>query len=268
MTAIRRLGLACSLALALLPASAAAADPPRPVIAAATRILQHATLITKPGLYTLGSDFAVGAGEKAIVVQADDVTIDLGGRTLSGPGGPGTVGIEVDGARNVGIRNGSLVSFGVGVLLQNVVNARLEGLRIDGEDLGGAPPNIEIGILLIDSRGVVVTDNQITETFLGIFVRGAGSGGNRIAGNTLAGGEHGQLGICYNPAPGASAGGPSGDLVYANLVSRFQTGIALSADSRSNVLRENTLATFATGVADASAGGNALVDNVTSKLAP
>ena len=268
MTAIRRLGLACSLALALLPASAVAAGPPRPVVAAASRTLQHATVITKPGLYTVGSDFAVGAGEKAIVVQADHVTIDLGGRTLSGPGGPGTVGIEVDGVRNVGIRNGSLADFGVGVLLQGVVNARVEGLRIDGEDLGGTPPNIEIGILLIDSRGVVVTDNQVTETFLGVFVRGAGSGGNRIAGNTLVGGDNGQLGICYNPAPGASSGGPSGDLVYANLVSRFKVGISMSTDSRANAVRENTLAAFVTGFAEASPGSNEAVDNVITKPAP
>src|SRR5687767_15493083 len=53
-----------------------------------------------------------------------------------------------------------------------------------------------------------------TEVFLGVFVRGGGSGGNRIAGNTITGGEDGQLGICYNPTDTGGSAGPAGDLVY------------------------------------------------------
>jgi hypothetical protein len=268
MRTTRCLGPAGCLVLTLLTATAAAADLPGPTTAAVTRTLHFPTVIRRPGLYTVGSDFAVGAGETAIRVRADDVTLDLGGRTLSGPGGPGAVGVAVEGVDNVSVTNGALVGFGIGVILSEVVNARVAGLQIHGEDLGGAPPDVEIGILLVDARGVVVADNVVTNTFLGVFVRGEGSGGNRIAGNTLVGGDHGGLGICYNPAEGASAGGPSGDLVYGNLVSRFATGIALSADSRANVVRGNTLATFETAISESNAGSNELVDNVDTDLTP
>ena len=255
------------LALTLLAATAAAAAP-APTTSPVTRTLHHPTVITRPGLYTVGSEFAVGDGKTAIRVRSDNVTLDLGGRTLSGPGGPGTIGVAVERVDNVSVTNGALVGFGIGVMLSEVINARVSGLQIHGEDLGGAPPDVEIGILLVDSRGVAVVDNVITNTFLGIFVRGEDSGGNRIAGNTLTGGDHGELGICYNPAPDASAGGPSGDLVYGNLVSRFATGIAFSADSRSNVVRGNTLATFDTAIAETTAGSNELVDNVETDLTP
>ena len=58
-----------------------------------------------------------------------------------------------------------------------------------------------------NSRAVFVERNVISRTFLGVFVRGGGSGGNRIAENTLVGGESGQLGICYNPDGSGSADG-------------------------------------------------------------
>ena len=109
---------------------------------------------------------------------------------------------------------------------------------------------------------------MITETFLGVFVRGEGSGGNRIADNLLTGGDHGELGICYNPAAGETTGGPSGDLVYGNVVSRFRRGVALSADSTGNVVRENTLAYFDLAIEEAVAGANLLVDNDMVEITP
>jgi parallel beta-helix repeat protein len=266
MSAIRRLVLASLAGLALLPAAAAAA--PRPAADPATRTLHRPTVITRPGLYTVGFEIAVGAGETAVRIVADDVTLDLGGRTLSGPGGPGSIGIEVDGARNVRIRNGALSGFGIGVLVEQAVNVVVAGLQITGTDAGGSPPDVEIGILLVDSRAVSLLDNQVSDTFLGIFVRGEQSGGNRITGNTLVGGAHGELAICYNPAPGQSVGGPDGDLVDGNLVSHFNRGIALSADSTANVVRNNTLVTFGDPIQEASPGANLIADNAVVALAP
>jgi hypothetical protein len=263
-----RPSIAGAVAAILVACGAASAQSPQAVTAAATRTLHRPTTITRPGLYTVGSELAVGAGETAIVVRADDVTLDLGGRTLSGPGGPGSIGVEIRGASNVTVHNGSLVGFGIGVMLTDAVNVVVEDLQIHATDAGGAPPDVEIGILLVDSRGVAIVGNVITEVFLGVFVRGGGSGGNRIAGNTITGGENGQLAICYNPAPTGGAAGPAGDLVYGNLVSRFNVGIALSTESRANVIRENSLATFEAGIDEAVPGSNLIENNATVQLTP
>ena len=145
-------------------------------------------------------------------------------------------------------------------------NVEIEKLQIAGNDLGGTPPNIEVGILILDFRGVVVRDNLVTNTFLGVFVRGA-SGGNRIALNTLTGGTKGELGICYNPAPGKSDG-PTGDLVYNNLISRWNRGIATSANSLRNIFRGNDVAYFEQGVEETTPGSNTFAANTLVQITP
>lgn len=268
MRASHRLCLTCSLVLTLLATSVALAEPPQGAIVAATRTVNRRMDITRPGSYVLGSNIEVGAGQVGINVLADDVEIDLGGFTIKGPGGPGTIGVDIRGASNVTVRNGSLAGLGIGVGLTDAVNAVVEGLQIHGADRGGAPPNVEVGILLINSRGVRVVANVITDVFLGVFVRGGGSGGNRIADNTITGGQHGELGICYNPAPTGGTAGPKGDLVYNNLVSHFNRGIALSAESAGNVIVENTLAAFETAMEEVTPGSNVIDGNHAAELAP
>ena len=73
--------------------------------------------ITSPGLYYLSNNLTSSeTSNNAITVNADDVTIDLMGFCLTGPGkGSGTSnnGIMVAATRtNVEIRNGSIKAFG------------------------------------------------------------------------------------------------------------------------------------------------------------
>lgn len=267
MRASHRLSLICSFVFTLLAAGVAFAQPPQSVSAAA-RMVNRRMDITRPGSYVLGSNIEVGAGQVAINVLADDVDIDLAGFTIKGPGGPGSTGIAARGVSNVTIRSGSIAGVGIGISLTDTVNAVVEEVQIHGADRGGPPPNIEIGVLLVNSRGVRVVDNVITDVFLGIFVRGGGSGGNRIAQNTVTGGQHGELGICYNPAPSGGTAGPRGDLVYNNLVSHFNRGIALSAESTDNVILGNTLAAFHAPMEEATPGSNVIVGNHEAELAP
>lgn len=227
---------------------------------AGARGIRRPTVITQPGVYVVTNSFAVGAGRPAIDVRSSDVTVDLAGFTLTGPGGKRGIGIRIAEVSNVTIRGGALRSFEIGVQATGVHNARIEHLQITGEDGGGPPPG-EIGILLVDSRGVEVRGNQISDTFLGIFVRGEGSGGNRLVDNNLVGGDNSELAICYNPGPGEPSGGPSGDLIYNNLVSRFNRGIAFSADSRGTVVRENSLLVFGAALSEATPGTNVLMEN-------
>ncbi len=254
--------------LAVLCFSTAAASAQQPSAERAVAI-KRPTVITQPGAYVLSRTIFSSDSGVAIDIQANNVSLDLGGYAVVGPGGKQGTGIRAEGVNNVRIHGGSLRRFGVGVLVTGSTNVVVEELQIDGDDLGGPPPAIEIGILLVEARGLRVERNQITDTFLGIFVRGESSGGNRIAHNTITGGSNGELGICYNPAEGGDPnGGPDGDLVYANLVSHFNRGIALSAGSTGNVVVENSLAFFDAAIEETTAGSNSIEENREIHLAP
>jgi hypothetical protein len=225
------------------------------------REIRRPLVIDRPGRYYLGRDLQAGT-DTAVRIVADDVTLDLAGHRIVGPGNRQGTGIAVVGASNVRISGGSLGSLGTGVLLENATNVVVEQLQIDGDDLGGPPPTIEIGILVVNTRGARITHNVITDTFLGIFVRGNRSSGNRIAANLITGGANGELGICYNPAPGETApAGPDGDLIYDNVVARFRRGLSFSAGSAGNQVLDNHLAYFDIAIEEGAAGENLVEGN-------
>jgi hypothetical protein len=216
--------------------------------------------ITRPGAYRLHRDIRLRDSGAAVVITASGVSLDLAGHVLSGPGTQGT-GILIEGAHGVSVQNGKLRGFAFGAQVVNAVNVKLQGLQIDAEDAGGPPPG-EVGIMIVNSRGVDVFRNIISRVFLGIFVRGGGSGGNRIAENTLSAGSNGQLGICYNPDGLGTPAGPRGDLVYNNLVSGFNIGLQTSTESAGNIFRENDIAFRQQGVQELSpAGANVFAEN-------
>jgi parallel beta-helix repeat protein len=215
------------LIVCLLAAGAMWAQESKPVVKPGA--------IDSPGNYILTQNIS---GE--IAITASDVTLDLNGYSVNGPGGLAGTGIAIRGARGVKVSNGSVSNFGFGVVVDGSSNVILRDLRIRAQGMAVAAPPPETGIMIVQSSNVVVEDNAISNVGLGIFVRGGRSYGNRIANNTVTAGTNGLLGICYNPAPG-DTNGPRGDLVTANLVSRFNTSIALSDLSVANVIKANTL---------------------------
>lgn len=220
--------------------------------------------ISRPGSYRLSHDVAP-RHSPAIVVAASGVTLDLGGHALMGSGDKGSVGLLIRGVGNVAVRNGTISGFGFGVQVVDSSNVRVEKLQISGQDQGGPPPG-EVGVLVMNSRAVEIFRNIINRTFLGVFVRGGGSGGNRIAENTVTAGANGQLGICYNPDGLGTAAGPSGDLVYENSVSGFNLGFQTSSESHDNIFRDNSVAYVVQDINDLSGGANVFQDNVTVAL--
>jgi len=255
--------------LMVVPAAAVLAAAPATPAPPANNGGGNQLVITKSGSYVLKKDLLGTPSEPAVLIQADNVTLDLDGHSLMGPGNKLGMGIAIFG-KNIRVTNGSLKNFGIGVKVEDSNNVSVEKLQISGEDLGGAPPDIEIGVLLINSRGAKVADNIISNTFLGIFVRGEGSGANTVKVNTLAGGNHGQLGICYNPAPGADGAvdGPEGDLVSNNHISRFRLGIQTSPASAKNIFSDNYISYFDQDVQEMTPGSNVFVDNVSTQLSP
>jgi hypothetical protein len=229
----------------------------------AAEILDHGNgtiRITRPGSYVLSRDVRVRGADVAVEITASNVTLDLGGHALLGPGEKRGVGVRVAGASGVHVHDGNVSRFGIGVEVRNAVNVHIDGLQIQGEDGGGPPPG-EVGVMVFNSRAVVLEKNVITGTFLGVFVRGGGTSGNRIANNTITGGLNGQLGICYNPDGLGTPAGPRGDRVYSNLVSRFQTGIQTSAGTAGNIFRENDIAFVSAAIEEVTPGSNLFVDN-------
>ncbi len=255
----RRALILCALA-GLVPPTAAAAPEKLNFVD------RSQAVITRPGQYALRRTISSGGDGPVITVASDDVTLDLDGYGLVGPGGKTSVGIQVEGRRNVRIRNGNLAGFGTAVRIVDSVGVDVSDLTITGQDQPATPP--ETGLLALNSRGLRITHNTIARTFLGIFVRGGGSGANTIKGNTVAGGDNGQLGICYNPAPGADAAtdGPQGDVVAENLVSRFNVGVQTSPASRGNIFVRNYVAAFETAIDERTPGSNVFANNMTTQL--
>ena len=91
------------------------------------------------GSYRLTGDLLAAAGFEAIVVGADDVTIDLNGFTISSAGGAVTDGIGVGLQKNVEIRNGTVRGFSRhGIFATGPSqNVRTIGIRAIGNGLSG-----------------------------------------------------------------------------------------------------------------------------------
>ncbi len=119
----------------------------------------------------------------ALTVARDGVTLDLGGRTLRGPGhGAWTwpepqlssVGIRVT-ARNVIIKNGRVDNFGTAIFLDRAQGARLDAVQADQSFYG---------IYLREAHGTMVTRSTVRENVYGLHI--AQSHNNLVEENTLS----------------------------------------------------------------------------------
>lgn len=223
-------------------------------------------VIDRPGAYVLLDNRMLRTPDGVgISITASNVSVDLNGHTISGFGGKMGTGVRIQGVAGVKVYNGGIanMAFGVSVMMSN--NVVLRGLRIRGEGLTVTAPPPETGIMIGQSRNVVVEDNALYNVGLGIFVRGGNSWGNRIANNTITAGTNGILGICYNPADGDPEG-PRGDTVYNNSITGFGTGVQASATSRTNLFKGNFI-WYTTGVAvDLQNSTNVDMDNFKARL--
>jgi hypothetical protein len=64
------------------------------------------------------------------VIGADDVTLDLGGRTLDGSGAPGSAGVRLAGRRGVKIVGGTVAGFATGIALDSSDGNRVWGVTV------------------------------------------------------------------------------------------------------------------------------------------
>lgn len=191
--------------------------------------------IDQSGAYVLSASIFAGTGSDGITISGSGVTLDLNGQEILCPGNRG-VAIRINNAQNVVVRNGHISNCAMGIIVNGSANVKLEGLVIRGID--SAPP--ETGIMVVQSRNVVITGNMILNTGLGMFIRGSRSFGNRIENNTITGGTNAGLGICYNPTD-TDRIGPQGDLIKGNLIRGFGIPVSITSTANFNVIQGNTL---------------------------
>lgn len=136
---------------------------------------------------TLQGDLVCGRGP-ALVVAADNVTLDLGGHILSGDPeavgrGPGILLRDVTG---VTVRNGTVQHFDAGVVVDGGSANVIEDLTVQ-DNLGLPDGELGDGIVVNRSAGNRVRDNVVRRNgpFSGISL-GPGAERNEVAGNTVA----------------------------------------------------------------------------------
>jgi hypothetical protein len=148
--------------------------------------------ITEPGSYRLSGDLVVKAADMtAINIDASNVTIDLNGFSITGPGSTaGLYGVaDLNAGTAIAVRNGTIAGFSYGIQLTGsgglkdaVTGAIIENMIVynNGVGISTGPSSLV--------RGNVVTGN----TSDGIITRSYST----IAGNTVT--NDGEVGIATN----------------------------------------------------------------------
>ena len=131
--------------------------------------------------FTLANDLS--CPKDALVAGADGITIDLGGKTLKGPGmGPQTwpapqldsVGVRVERRSGVTVRNGSTSDFSTGVYFDFVKGGVIEGIRTERS---------RYGLYIHNSDGNTIRANHVAVNIYGLHLQRAND--NVVQGNQL-----------------------------------------------------------------------------------
>ena len=97
-------------------------------------------VITQPGSYRLTGNLTITTLAIGIHVKADNVTIDLNGFAVVGPGSASYEGVAVEPANvNTSVRNGTIQNMHSGILLQS---GRVENVRAIGNSDDGIHVNL------------------------------------------------------------------------------------------------------------------------------
>lgn len=222
---LRLLAAGCLASAMCLPASARAQGPlappgaPAPTMKSLAQVEPRTAItnvpytITQPGSYYLTTNFATaGSG---VIIQANRVTLDLMGFSLTGDNDEIGYGVWVSGQtehpwRDVVIRGGSIAGFSSGIYFEYVKNGRIEGVTISG--------NVNQGVLLYGAYGGPCSGNSVVgcaisgNGYYGVFLDGTQSGG-RCEANTIE-----RCVITGNGASGVILGGSSGGRCLGNTV--------------------------------------------------
>jgi len=220
--------------------------------------------INTPGSYVLTANISA-TGSTAIAINADNVTLDLNGFTISGTAGVGSSGVSITlGRSNAVVRNGNIVGFQSGVsVASNATGVLLEDLVIRNSKLhgviaaGNTSKLIRIRRCSIMDVGATTTSADSGLTLVGIQL----AGGNNLVEDTLVSrfqyfgtGTPTIRGIHFNNAVIASSGG--------NVIQRctiandvFGAGNGIQLSNSGTVYRDNNVLLFGTPYSGGTDGG-------------
>ena len=182
-------------------------------------------VITRPGSYCLISNLTVSSPDvSAITNNADNVTIDLNGFTISGPGkGVSGIGIKNDmmrGVYNVVVKNGTVRAWGIGIHLHGT-NNRVENVRV-----------LEAGHGIFVGSSSVVSQCQVAFCTVGIGTED----GTMVLNNTIYSMDH----LCI----GTSGGGvPDGGVTVIGNNCRLSS-VGIRVIGQSNRIEGNSITQY------------------------
>jgi hypothetical protein len=145
-------------------------------------------VIASPGSYVLTSDLVVSATNvPAVRIDADEVTLDLNGFRVAGPGSGTGDGVQSNG-RQVTVANGTVRSFG-GAGVRLGLRSRAHDLRVFDNGDSGIVTGDESLVLRCQSFGnggvglalggeTAFHDNVVAGNALGSVTGGSATGGN------------------------------------------------------------------------------------------
>jgi hypothetical protein len=123
--------------------------------------------ITQPGSYYVTRNLtAPGAGQNGIVVNSDDVTLDLGGFTLTGLDLLNGFGVSVGaGHKNVIVRNGILDHWNVGVNAQSGAGGTYTDLTAVNSTIGMWVVNAIVKDCTLDgnTEGIILNASHMSD---------------------------------------------------------------------------------------------------------
>lgn len=126
-------------------------------------------------------------GGPALIVTADNITIDLGGHTISGHGADsaGAPGILLRNVKGVTVQKGTITGFGAGVSIEGGANNTVQNITAQS-NIGEADGDYGDGITVSGSSGNVITGNTVRKNgpFSGISLVGASSN-NTVSNNVV-----------------------------------------------------------------------------------
>jgi parallel beta-helix repeat protein len=198
---------------------------------------------------TLDSDVGPCTGT-GIIIGANNITLDLGGRTIfaRAPQTGEGAGILVQNRTNVTVRNGRVIMFDAGVVLAGGSGHTITNI-VTQDNIGTAETNFGDGIALFGSSNNIVRRNRAQHNgpYSGISLVG-NSDNNLVDNNTVQGndiqlsaGTMDDVGIRVE-GRGADNNTVSNNKVEGNGLDGIQvTGYPAGVQNTGNVLRGNTV---------------------------
>jgi nitrous oxidase accessory protein NosD len=229
----------------------------------ATTVVCGSTLLTD---LKLESDLACPGD--AIIVGADDITLNLNGHTISGTGAG--IGITVRSRQRVTVRNGQVRGFVTGIMVASSIDVVIshneltetrEAIFFAGTTASVIKNNVAWanqlrGIMIRPTgAGALSTDNRVVENVLvdnpsGILL--FGQPGNTFIANHISGSSVAALDL--------TGGGAAGNVFHGNRLSESAAGIKFGPGWSGNEFFGNTLAENVCGT-QGSTSGNTLQGN-------